>query len=142
MPQATPPPPPWERGQGHYGRPERPVTYARFRSWLELGPSRNLASYAAALGVSKQSLSETAARFNWRQRAAAWDAAEAAAGRCPPPPPPRTKEARRPTTPPQPAPPPPPSPDPTAMGAAATAAGSSASDAHLQALSPYRMEME
>ncbi len=64
-----------------------PTTHARFRAWLELGPSRNLATYAAVLGVSKQSLSETAARFNWRQRAAAWDAAEAAAGRCPPPPP-------------------------------------------------------
>lgn len=142
MPQATPPPPPWERGQGHDGRPERPETYARFRAWLELGPSRNLAAYAAFLGVSKQALSETAARFNWRQRAAAWDAAEAAAGRCPLPPPPRPKEARRPSTPPQPAPPPPPSPDPTAMGAAAAAAGSSPSDAHLQALSQYRLVME
>ena len=80
MPQANPPPP-WERGEGHDGRPERPETYARFRAWLELGPSRNLATYAAVLGVSKQSLSETAARFNWRQRAAAWDSAEAAAGR-------------------------------------------------------------
>ena len=140
MPQATPPPPPWERGQGHDGRPERPETYARFRAWLELGPSRNLAAYAAFLGVSKQALSETAARFNWRQRAAAWDAAEAAAGRCPPPPPPRPKEARRPSTPPKPAPPP--SPDPTAMGAAAAGAGSSASDPHLLALSQYRLVME
>ena len=140
MPQAIPTPPPWERGQGHDGRPERPETHARFRAWLELGPSRNLASYAAALGVSKQSLSETAARFNWRQRAAAWDAVEADAGRSPPPPPPRPKEARRPTTPPK--PPSPPSPDPTAMGAAAAASGSSASDAHLQALSEYRLVME
>jgi len=140
MPQATPPPPPWERGQGHDGRPERPATYARFRAWLELGPNRNLATYAAVLGVSKQSLHETAARFNWRQRAAAWDAAEAAAGRCRPPPPPRPKEARRPSSPPKPAPPP--SPDPAAMGAAAAAAGSSASDAHLLALSEYRRVME
>ncbi len=138
MPQATPPPPPWERGQGHDGRPERPETHARFRAWLELGPSRNLAAFAAALGVTKQSLSETAARFNWRQRAAAWDAAEAAAGRCPPPPPPRPKEARRPSTPPKPAPPP--SPEPATFGAAA--AGSSASDAHLLALSEYRRVME
>jgi len=135
---ALQPPPPWERGQGHDGRPERPATYARFRAWLELGPTRNLATYAAFLGVSKQSLSETAARFNWRQRAAAWDTAEAAAGRCPPPPPPRPKEARRPSRPPKPAPPP--SPDPASMGAAA--AGSSASDAHLQALSEYRRVME
>jgi len=140
MPQATPPPPPWERGQGHDGRPERPETHARFRAWLELGPNRNLATYAAVLGVSKQSLHETASRFNWRQRAAAWDAAEAVAGRCPPPPPPRPKEASRPSTPPMPAPPP--SPDPTAMGAAAAAAGSSPSDAHRQALSQYRLVME
>jgi hypothetical protein len=140
MPQATPPPPPWERGQGHVGRPERPATYARFRAWLELGPSRNLATYAAVLGVSKQALNETAARFNWRQRAAAWDATEAAAGRCPPPPPPRPKEARRPSSPQK--PPPTPSPDPAAMGAAAAAAGSSASDAHLLALSKYRRVME
>ena len=139
MPQANPPPP-WERGEGHDGRPERPETYARFRAWLELGPSRNLATYAAVLGVSKQSLSETAARFNWRQRAAAWDSAEAAAGRCPPPPPPRPKEARRPSTPPKPAPPP--SPGPTSMGAAAAAAGSSASEVHLLALSEYRTVME
>jgi len=140
MPQATSPPPPWERGQGHDGRPERPETHARFRAWLELGPNRNLATYAAALGVSKQSLHETASRFNWRQRAAAWDAAEAAAGRCPPPPPPRPKEASRPSTPPK--PPSSPSPDPTAIGAADAAAGSSASDAHLLALSEYRRVME
>jgi hypothetical protein len=50
--------------------------HARSRAWLELGPSRSLATYAAVLGVSKQSLNETAARFNWRQRAAAWDAVE------------------------------------------------------------------
>ena len=137
MPQATPPPPPWERGQGHDGRPERPDTYARFRAWLELGPTRNLATYAAVLGVSKQSLYETASRFNWRQRAAAWDAAETAAGRCPPPPPPRPKEASRPSKPPK-----PPSPGPAAMGATAAAAGSSASDAHRQALSEYRLVME
>ena len=140
MPQATPPPPPWEQGQGHDGRPERPDTYARFRAWLELGPSRNLASYAAVVGVSKQSLHETASRFNWRQRAAAWDASEAAAGRCPPPPPPRPKEARRPSTPPKPAPPP--SPDPAAMGAAAAGAGSSGFDPHLLALTEYRRVME
>ena len=140
MPEVTPSPPPWERGQGHDGRPERPDTYARFRAWLELGPSRNLATYAAVLGVSKQSLHETASRFNWRQRAAAWDAAEAAAGRCPPPPPPRPKEASRPSKPPK--PPSAPSPDPAAMGAAATGAGSSSSDAHLQALSHYRLVME
>ena len=138
MPQATPPPPPWERGQGHDGRPERPATYARFHAWLELGPSRNLAAYSAFLGVSKQALSETAARFNWRQRAAAWDASEAAAGRCPPPPPPLPKVARRLSTPPKPAPPPP--PEPATFGAAA--AGSSASDAHLLALSEYRRVME
>jgi len=139
MPQVTPPPTPWERGQGHDGRPERTATYARFRAWLELGPSRSLATYAAVLGVSKQSLHETAARFNWRQRAAAWDAAEAAAGRCPPPPPPRPK-VRRPSTPPKPAPPP--SPDPTTMGAAASAPGSCTSDAHLVALTEYRRVME
>jgi len=140
VPEVTPSPPPWERGQGHDGRPERPETYARFRAWLELGPSRHLATYAAVLGVSKQSLHETARRFNWRQRAAAWDSAEAAAGRCPPPPPPRPKEASRPSTPPK--PPSTPSPDPATMGAAATGAGSSASDAHLLALSEYRRVME
>jgi hypothetical protein len=139
MPEVTPSPPPWERGQGHDGRPERPETHARFRAWLELGPSRSLAAYAAVVGVSKQAIYETAARFNWRQRAAAWDAAEAAAGRCPPPPPP-PPNARRPSTPQK--PPPTPSPDPAAMGAAAAAAGSSPSDAHMLALSHYRLVME
>jgi len=140
VPEAAPPSPPWERGQGHDGRPERPETHARFRAWLELGPSRNLATYAAVVGVSRQAIYETATRYCWRQRAAAWDAAEAAAGRCPPPPPPRPKEVPRPSTPPKPAPPP--SPDPTTMGAAAAAAGSSASDPHLLALSEYRRVME
>ena len=140
MPEAAPPPPPWQRGHGHDGPPERPETYARFRAWLDLGSTRNLAAYAAVVGVSRQAIYETATRYCWRQRAAAWDAAEAAAGRCPPPPPPRPKEARRPSTPPKPAPPA--SPDPTAIGAAAAAAGSSASDAHLLALSQYRLVME
>lgn len=140
MPEAAPPPPPWQRGHGHDGPPERPETYARFRAWLDLGSTRNLAAYAALLGVSRQAIYETATRYCWRQRAAAWDASEAAAGRCPPPPPPRPKEARRPSTPPK--PPSPTSPDPAAMGAAATGAGSSTSDAHLQALSHYRLVME
>ncbi|MEB3318460.1 MAG: hypothetical protein VKO39_10030 [Cyanobacteriota bacterium] len=93
---APAPPHPWERGQGHPGPPERHAAYARFRAWLDLGPARSLATYAAVLGVSKQSLSETAARYRWRERAAAWDAAEAAAGRCLPPSPPRPRAARSP----------------------------------------------
>lgn len=86
MATATPPVGIWERGQGHDGPPERARAYARFRAWLELGHERNLASFAAAQGISRQALYETARRYNWRERALAWDRAEAAAGRCPPPP--------------------------------------------------------
>ena len=81
-------PPIWERCQGHSGRPERPEAYARFRGWLELGPSRSLSAYAAALGITRQALAQTAARYRWHERARAWDTAEAAAGRSAPPPPP------------------------------------------------------
>jgi hypothetical protein len=101
MAAATPPVGIWERGQGHDGPTERPRAYARFRAWLELGHERNLASFAAAQGISRQALYETARRYNWRERALAWDRAEAAAGRCPPPPLPKAREPIRSQNPPE-----------------------------------------
>ncbi|MFM7269069.1 MAG: hypothetical protein ACKOZT_10880 [Cyanobium sp.] len=137
MPNHTPMPI-WERGQGHTSRTERPDAYSRFRAWLELGPARSLAAYAAALGISRQALSETARRYCWRERAAAWDRAEAAAGRCPPPPPPRPpKQARR-----REAPPPPDAAEQEVLRDAAAARGEDDPNGHRQQLRRYHRVYE
>jgi BMFP domain-containing protein YqiC len=60
--------PPWDRQPG-----EPEPSYARFRIFLDLGPSRSLAAIARAAGVSRQAVAQTAQRWNWELRAAAHD---------------------------------------------------------------------
>ncbi len=59
---------PWEP------RPaEPPLAYARFRLYLELGPSRSLAKAAEAGGLSLARLKQLSGRWQWPLRAVAWD---------------------------------------------------------------------
>lgn len=126
----------WDQGEGFKSGNESPESYDRFLQFLELGPERTLKDLAKIVGVTAQGLGQTAKRFNWHKRAAAWDRSKGRKGQPrrrtpetpPPPPPPRSPQ------------PPPPartsqSVTPEVMGVEAIAAQA---DTHLQALGRYR----
>ena len=91
---------PWDQGQGVKGSTETPEAYDRFMQFLELGPDRTLSALARILGISHQAISQTAARFNWKARAQAYDRSKGRKGKpkrtAPPtPPPPRPPQSPR-----------------------------------------------
>lgn len=59
---------PWERQQG-----EPLDLFERFEQFLALGPRRTTTELARRIGVTSQSIGQSAKRYGWRQRAAAWD---------------------------------------------------------------------
>jgi len=129
----------WDQGQGCKGADEPAEAYDRFLQFLELGPDRTLTDLGRHLGISRQALTRTAARFNWKKRAEAYDRSKGKKGK-----PQRTA----PPTPPPPKPPAPPrapqSPSPASTAQAVTPevlgrqATTALADSHLQALSRYR----
>lgn len=60
---------PWERQKG-----ESMDLYERFEQFLALGPRRTTTELARRIGVTPQSVGQSAKRYGWRERAAAWDA--------------------------------------------------------------------
>jgi hypothetical protein len=130
---------PWDQGQGVKGATESPEAYGRFTQFLELGPERTLTALARILGISHQAISQTAARFNWKARAQAYDRSKGRKGkpkRTAPPTPPPPKPPQSPRAPQS------PSPASTAkaitpevLGAEAIAAEA---DNHLAVLSRYQ----
>jgi dihydroneopterin aldolase len=58
----------WDRQ--HY---ETPGNWACFNIYRDLGPTRTIAATAAAMGRGVDYLKELSVKFNWRERAAAWD---------------------------------------------------------------------
>lgn len=64
---------PWEQNQGYEGSPETPNAYEQFLAFLELGPNRTASELAARLGITRQATAQTAKRYNWRERARAYD---------------------------------------------------------------------
>lgn len=126
----------WDQGEGCKTGNESAESYDRFLQFLELGPDRTLKDLAKIVGVSAQALGQTAKRFNWHKRAAAWDRSKGRKG------PPRRRTPETPPTPPPPKPPQSPPPastgrsiTPEVMGSQAIAAQA---DTHLHALSRYR----
>jgi hypothetical protein len=71
-------------------RGESNASFARFQQFLRQGPNRSLAAIARIHGVSRAAIHETARRYDWSARAAAWDAAQVVSA-CPAPE--RLKEA-------------------------------------------------
>lgn len=65
----------WHQGQGANGQHEGDQAFERFQQFLEMGGSRSVAELAKILGITRQSLGETARKFNWVSRAAAYDKA-------------------------------------------------------------------
>lgn len=64
----------WDQNHGYKsGSYERDSAYKRFREFLELGPGRKVGAIAAAHGVTVQAMHQIAARYNWKERAIAWD---------------------------------------------------------------------
>lgn len=98
----------WEMNQGCKGAQETPEAYFRFVRFLHLGSERNGSMLARLLGVTPQAVAKMAKRFNWAERAAAFDRARSrgraelppldAPPSVPPPDPPRRSSppARRP----------------------------------------------
>ena len=129
----------WDQGQGCRGTEEPAEAYDRFLQFLELGPDRTLTDLGRHLGISRQALTRTAARFNWKKRAEAYDRSKGKKGK-----PKRTA----PPTPPTPKPPAPPrapqSPSPASTAQTVTPevlgqrATTAQADSHVQALSRYR----
>lgn len=58
----------WERQPG-----ESTVAYSHFASYRDLGPLRSLSKAAAMLDMSKDTLAEHSARWDWVERATAYD---------------------------------------------------------------------
>lgn len=56
---------------------ESNASFARFEQFLRQGPNRSLAAIARLNGVSRAAIHETARRYSWIARAAAWDDAQA-----------------------------------------------------------------
>lgn len=64
---------PWDKNQGYNGPPESYDAYQRFHAFIKLGPSRTVPELAKRLGVTRQALGQVARRYNWVERAKAWD---------------------------------------------------------------------
>jgi hypothetical protein len=62
----------WKQNKGHSGR-ESIAAYGLFVAYLELGIARSQNSMAARFGCSKQNISDKARRYNWQERAEAYD---------------------------------------------------------------------
>lgn len=64
----------WDQNQGFKsGKYESNTAYKRFREFLELGPSRSVTAMAAAHDVTVQAMYQTSSKYNWKERAIAWD---------------------------------------------------------------------
>lgn len=64
---------PWEKNQGYEGTPETSKAYDQFLAFLELGPNRTASELATRLGITRQATAQTAKKYNWRERARAYD---------------------------------------------------------------------
>lgn len=62
---------PWERRKG-----ESPLAYQAFVAYRDLGAARTFVAVAAALGKDTSLLRRWARRYDWRDRAWAWDVAQ------------------------------------------------------------------
>jgi hypothetical protein len=67
----------WDKNQGFEGPPESHEAHERFRVFLKLGSRRTVAELARRIGVTKQAIGQVARRYNWKERAEAWDAYQA-----------------------------------------------------------------
>ena len=65
-------PKPWERRKG-----ESPLAYQAFVVYRDLGAARKFVAAADAVGKSTSLVRRWAARYDWRDRAWAWDVAQA-----------------------------------------------------------------
>jgi DNA-binding transcriptional regulator YdaS (Cro superfamily) len=84
----------WKQGQGIEGvEPDR--SYSRFQKFLDLGPGRRLIDLAKMLSVSPQAIQQSAKRFNWIERAHAYDLETAIDGQVPAVPPRPKNPGRR-----------------------------------------------
>jgi hypothetical protein len=64
----------WDRNCGiAFGRNESAIQYDRFQAYLNLPHPRRLTTLAARLGISEPVMSVTARKYNWKQRAQAYD---------------------------------------------------------------------
>jgi hypothetical protein len=64
---------PWDKNQGYEGFPESNDAYERFRAYLKLGSRRTIPELAKRLGITRQALGQVSRRYNWVERAAAYD---------------------------------------------------------------------
>lgn len=60
--------------EGKRGKKESAVGYAAFVTYCELGRSRSTKKVAQIVGTSHVNISNFSKRYNWSERAAAWDA--------------------------------------------------------------------
>jgi len=132
----------WDQNQGGSGPTESAEAYDRFVQYLEMGPGRSLTALAKVLGVSRQTINQAAARYDWKKRAEGWDRSRGGAKRAPA----NKGQAKAPPAPaaPPPPPPPPPSPppastaqpiDPEVLG---LELGGEVAGTHLQAMARYQ----
>ena len=59
---------PWDRRDGETAR-----AYSAFRSFREAGPLRSLTATAAELGIAERTAKRWSGRWDWFERAVAWD---------------------------------------------------------------------
>ena len=128
----------WDQNQGAHGGSESAEAYDRFVQYLEMGAGRSLTALAKVLGVSRQTINQAAARYDWRARASAWDQSRGVTKRAPA----QNGPSKAPPAPAAPPPPPPPPPASTAQAVDPEVLGLGLSndlaETHLQALSRYR----
>ena len=62
----------WRQNNGHSGR-ESLASYGLFVAYLELGVARSQSAVASRFGFTPQNISDKARRYNWQERAEAYD---------------------------------------------------------------------
>ncbi len=60
--------------EGKSGKKESPEAFAAFTTYLELGRGRTNQKVAEIMGVSRSAIAQHAKKYNWRERASAYDA--------------------------------------------------------------------
>lgn len=60
--------------EGKSGKQESPEAFSAFTTYLELGRGRTNQKVAEILGISRSAVSQFAKKYNWRERASAYDA--------------------------------------------------------------------
>jgi hypothetical protein len=79
---------------------ERKAPYEKFLAFLQLGPFRSLSELARQKNVTAEGLRYLSNKFDWNNRAAAWDASGGVPSKALPPPP-KPQKVQKPPPPPQ-----------------------------------------